>query len=223
MNFLIDLLYAGRSAHSLQYRVRLSPPRARTKCAPRFNHLYRCPEFASARPLAPLARHHHSEASRRYSPVFLPIDPLQNDFGAMFQAPGISLGSARFFRSRRVVETSLRFTHGLMDRFGSSIFGTTCAVIGGIAPISAVELSYPAAPDGYSLSFRSSCLPVSCRQARESDVILAIPLPMIPRAALVLRSALWRCAKCSSSNPRSRWVQPARIISAHMPNVMAPI
>jgi peptide/nickel transport system permease protein len=159
-----------------------------------------------------------------------PYDPLENDYGAMFQAPGGQhwLGTDSFGR-----DVLSRILYGsrtaLWVGFCSSLFGTTigalvgitCAYFGGKTDLFAqrfmdILLSFPL--------IVLALVVVAVLGSGIWNVILAISIPMIPRAALVVRSsalALRQMAfiEAALTLGSSHW----RVIFCHMaPNVMAP-
>jgi peptide/nickel transport system permease protein len=159
-----------------------------------------------------------------------PYDPLENDYGAMFQAPGGQhwLGTDSFGR-----DVLSRILYGsrtaLWVGFCSSLFGTTigalvgivCAYFGGKTDLFAqrfmdILLSFPL--------IVLALVVVAVLGSGIWNVILAISIPMIPRAALVVRSsalALRQMAfiEAALMLGSSHW----RVIFWHMaPNVMAP-
>ena len=159
-----------------------------------------------------------------------PYDPLENDYGAMFQAPGGQhwLGTDSFGR-----DVLSRILYGsrtaLWVGFCSSLCGTTigalvgiaCAYFGGKTDLFAqrfmdILLSFPL--------IVLALVVVAVLGSGIWNVILAISIPMIPRAALVVRSsalALRQMAfiEAALMLGASHW----RVIFWHMaPNVMAP-
>lgn len=162
--------------------------------------------------------------------VLAPYDPLENDYGAMFQAPGGQhwLGTDSFGR-----DVLSRILYGsrtaLWVGFCSSLCGTTigalvgivCAYFGGKTDLFAqrfmdILLSFPL--------IVLALVVVAVLGSGIWNVILAISIPMIPRAALVVRSsalALRQMAfiEAALMLGSSHW----RVIFWHMaPNVMAP-
>lgn len=162
--------------------------------------------------------------------VLAPYDPLENDYGAMFQAPGGQhwLGTDSFGR-----DVLSRILYGsrtaLWVGFCSSLCGTTigalvgiaCAYFGGKTDLFAqrfmdILLSFPL--------IVLALVVVAVLGSGIWNVILAISIPMIPRAALVVRSsalALRQMAfiEAALMLGASHW----RVIFWHMaPNVMAP-
>ena len=159
-----------------------------------------------------------------------PYDPLENDYGAMFQAPGARhwLGTDSFGR-----DVLSRILYGsrtaLWVGFCSSLFGTTigaligasCAYFGGkidllMQRLMDILLSFPL--------IVLALVVVAVLGSGVWNVILAISIPMIPRAALVVRSSALALRQMLFIEAAlilgsSHW----RIISRHLlPNVMAP-
>jgi peptide/nickel transport system permease protein len=159
-----------------------------------------------------------------------PYDPLENDYGAMFQAPGARhwLGTDSFGR-----DVLSRILYGsrtaLWVGFCSSLFGTTtgaligasCAYFGGkidllMQRLMDILLSFPL--------IVLALVVVAVLGSGVWNVILAISVPMIPRAALVVRSSALALRQMLFIEAAlilgsSHW----RIISRHLlPNVMAP-
>lgn len=159
-----------------------------------------------------------------------PYDPLENDYGAMFQAPGARhwFGTDSFGR-----DVLSRILYGsrtaLWVGFCSSLFGTTigaligasCAYFGGkidllMQRVMDILLSFPL--------IVLALVVVAVLGSGVWNVILAISIPMIPRAALVVRSSALALRQMLFIEAAlilgsSHW----RIISRHLlPNVMAP-
>jgi peptide/nickel transport system permease protein len=159
-----------------------------------------------------------------------PFDPLQNDYGAMLQAPGSNhwLGTDSFGR-----DVLSRLLYGsrtaLWVGFCSSLTGTTLGAIFGVSSAyfgGRVDLLMQRVMDIF-LSFPLIVLALAVVSIMGSgiwNVILAIAIPMIPRAALVLRSSALALrqtlfVEAAVTLGAGHW----RIIFRHMlPNVMAP-
>jgi peptide/nickel transport system permease protein len=159
-----------------------------------------------------------------------PYDPLENDYGAMFQAPGGQhwLGTDSFGR-----DVLSRILYGsrtaLWVGFCSSLFGTTIGALIGVACA-----YFGGKTDLFTQRFMDilpsfplivlALVVVAVLGSGIWNVILAISIPMIPRAALVVRSsalALRQMAfiEAALTLGSSHW----RVIFWHMaPNVMAP-
>jgi peptide/nickel transport system permease protein len=159
-----------------------------------------------------------------------PFDPLQNDYGAMLQAPGANhwLGTDSFGRdvlSRLLYGSRTALWVGFCSSlFGTSIgamIGVSCAYFGGwvdlfIQRFMDIILSFPL--------IVLALVVVAVLGSGIWNVILAIAIPMIPRAALVLRSsALALRQMLFVEAALTLGSSHARIIFRHMlPNVMAP-
>ena len=162
--------------------------------------------------------------------VLAPYDPLENDYGAMFQAPGGQhwLGTDSFGRDvlSRILYGSrtalwVGFCSSLCGTTIGALVGITCAYFGGKTDLFAqrfmdILLSFPL--------IVLALVVVAVLGSGIWNVILAISIPMIPRAALVVRSsalALRQMAfiEAALTLGSSHW----RVIFWHMaPNVMAP-
>ena len=159
-----------------------------------------------------------------------PYDPLENDFNAMLQAPGWHhwLGTDSFGR-----DVLSRILYGartaLWIGFCSSMIGTTAGTILGVTSGyfgGRVDLSMQRLMD-ILLSFPLIVLALVVVAIMGSgiwNVIFAIAVPMVPRAALVVRSSALALrqmlfVEAALTLGSSHW----RIIFRHMlPNVMAP-
>ena len=162
--------------------------------------------------------------------VLAPYDPLENDYGAMFQAPGGQhwLGTDSFGRDvlSRILYGSrtalwVGFCSSLCGTTIGALVGITCAYFGGKTDLFAqrfmdILLSFPL--------IVLALVVVAVLGSGIWNVVLAISIPMIPRAALVVRSsalALRQMAfiEAALTLGSSHW----RVIFWHMaPNVMAP-
>jgi peptide/nickel transport system permease protein len=165
-----------------------------------------------------------------FAGLVAPFDPLQNDYGAMLQAPGSNhwLGTDSFGR-----DVLSRLLYGsrtaLWVGFCSSLTGTTLGAIFGVSSAyfgGRVDILMQRMMD-ILLSFPLIVLALVVVAVMGSgiwNVILAIAIPMIPRAALVLRSSALALrqmlfVEAALTLGASAW----RIIFRHMlPNVMAP-
>jgi peptide/nickel transport system permease protein len=159
-----------------------------------------------------------------------PFDPLENNYGAMFRAPGAGhwLGTDSFGRdvlSRLLygARTALwiGFSSSLAGTGIGAIIGVSCAYFGG-----RVDLMLQRLMD-ILLSFPLIVLALVVVAVMGSgiwNVIFAIAVPMIPRAALVMRSSSLALrqmlfVEAALTLGAGHW----RIIFRHMlPNVMAP-
>jgi len=165
-----------------------------------------------------------------FAGLVAPYDPLDNDYGAMFQAPGAShwLGTDSFGRdvlSRLLYGSRTALWVGFCASFFGTtvgaIFGVSCAYFGG-----RVDLLMQRFMD-ILLSFPLIVLALAVVAVLGGgvwNVILAIAIPMIPRAALVVRSSALALrqmlfVEAALNLGSSHW----RVIFRHMlPNVMAP-
>jgi peptide/nickel transport system permease protein len=161
---------------------------------------------------------------------FAPFDPLENNYGAMFQAPsaGHWLGTDSFGRdvlSRLLygARTALwiGFSSSLAGTGIGAIIGVSCAYFGGRVDLFTQRLM------DILLSFPLIVLALVVVAVMGSgiwNVIFAIAVPMIPRAALVVRSTALALrqmlfVEAALTLGAGHW----RIIFRHMlPNVMAP-
>ncbi len=162
--------------------------------------------------------------------VVSPYDPLENDYGAMLQAPGLDhlLGTDSFGRdvlSRLLYGSRTALLVGFCASFagtsigaligvGSAYFGGRCDLL--TQRLMDILLSFPL--------IVLALVVVAVLGSGIWNVILAISIPMIPRAALVVRSSALALrqmlfVEAALTLGSSHW----RIISRHMlPNVMAP-
>lgn len=165
-----------------------------------------------------------------FAGIVAPYDPLDNDYGAMFQAPGAAhwLGTDSFGRDvlSRLLYGSrtalwVGFCASLFGTTLGAIFGVSCAYFGGRVDLVMqrfmdVLLSFPLIVLALTV--------VAILGGGVWNVILAIAIPMIPRAALVVRSSALALrqmlfVEAALTLGASHW----RIIFRHMlPNVMAP-
>ena len=159
-----------------------------------------------------------------------PYDPLDIDYGAMLQAPGAGhwFGTDAFGRdvlSRLLFGSRTALWVGFCSSFAGTslgaIIGVSCAYFGG-----RVDLFMQRAMD-ILLSFPLIVLAlavVAIMGAGIWNVILAISIPMIPRAALVVRSsALALRQMLFVEAALTLGSSHSRVIFRHMlPNVMAP-
>jgi peptide/nickel transport system permease protein len=165
-----------------------------------------------------------------FAPALAPYDPVAADFGAMLQAPSAAhpLGTDSFGR-----DVLSRLVYGsrtaLLVGFGSAVLGATLGAIIGVGSayfggridlllqrIMDVFLSFPLIVLALALvAILGNSIP---------NVILAITVPMIPRAALVIRSSALAIREMPYVDAaRAAGFGHRRIIFRHMlPNVMAP-
>jgi peptide/nickel transport system permease protein len=159
-----------------------------------------------------------------------PYDPLETDYAAMFQIPGAHhwLGTDSFGR-----DVLSRILYGsrtaLWVGFCSSLSGTTIGALIGVSSAyfgGKTDLFMQRLMD-VMLSFPLIVLAlvvVAVLGSGISNVILAIAIPMVPRAALVLRSSALALrqmlfVEAALTLGAGHW----RVILRHMlPNVMAP-
>jgi peptide/nickel transport system permease protein len=159
-----------------------------------------------------------------------PYDPLAVDFGAMLAAPSGAhwLGTDAFGR-----DVLSRLIYGsrtaLLVGFGSAILGATLGAIVGVGSAyfgGRVDLLLQRFMDVF-LSFPLIVLALALVAVLGNtipNVIMAITVPMIPRAALVIRSSALSIREMPYVDAaRAAGFGHARIIMRHMlPNVMAP-
>jgi peptide/nickel transport system permease protein len=159
-----------------------------------------------------------------------PYHPLDIDYAAMLQAPGMShwLGTDSFGRdvlSRLLYGSRTALWVGFCSSFAGTslgaIIGVSCAYFGG-----RIDLFMQRGMD-ILLSFPLIILALTVVAVMGPgvwNVILAISIPMIPRAALVVRSsALALRQMLFVEAALTLGSSHARIIFRHMlPNVMAP-
>ena len=159
-----------------------------------------------------------------------PYDPLATNYAAMFNPPGANhwFGTDAFGRDvlSRILYGS-RTALGI--GFSSSLFGTTLGAIIGVASAyygGRIDLVIQRFMD-LLLSFPLIVLAlvvVAILGSGTTNVILAITVPMIPRAALVVRSSALSLRQTPFVDAaRALGFSHRRIIFRHMlPNVMAP-
>lgn len=189
-------------------------------------------EFARARPLggAGAAVILLMIAAALLASVLAPYDPLENDYGAMLQAPGAHhwLGTDSFGRDvlSRLLYGSrtalwVGFCSSLAGTILGALIGASCAYFGGkvdllIQRLMDILLSFPL--------IVLALVVVAVLGSGVENVILAISIPMIPRAALVVRSSALALRQMPFVEAAlvlgsGHW----RIIARHiLPNVMAP-
>jgi peptide/nickel transport system permease protein len=159
-----------------------------------------------------------------------PYDPLAVDFGAMLAAPSTAhwLGTDAFGR-----DVLSRLIHGsrtaLLVGFGSAVVGATLGAVIGVGSAyfgGRLDLLLQRFMDIF-LSFPLIVLALALVAVLGNsipNVILAITVPMIPRAALVIRSSALAIREMPYVDAaRAAGFGHARIILRHMlPNVIAP-
>jgi peptide/nickel transport system permease protein len=159
-----------------------------------------------------------------------PYDPLAVDFGSMLAAPSMThwLGTDAFGR-----DVLSRLIYGsrtaLIVGFGAAFFGATLGAVLGVASAyfaGRIDLYLQRVMDVF-ISFPLIILAlamVSILGNNLPNLITAITIPMIPRAALVIRSSALSVREMPYVDAaRAAGFGHARIIMRHMlPNVMAP-
>jgi len=159
-----------------------------------------------------------------------PYDPLATDYGAMLAAPSAShwLGTDAFGR-----DVLTRIFYGsrtaMLVGFVSAVIGATVGAVIGVASAyfgGKVDLAIQRVMDIF-LAFPLIILAlavVSILGNGIENVIVAITIPMIPRAALVARSSALAIREMPYVDAaRAAGFRHRRIIMRHMlPNVMAP-
>jgi peptide/nickel transport system permease protein len=161
--------------------------------------------------------------------VIAPYDPLATDYGAMLAPPsaGHWLGTDAFGR-----DVLSRIIHGsrtaMLVGFACAFFGATIGAVIGVTSAyfaGRVDLLIQRIMDIF-LAFPLIILAlavVSILGTGVTNVILAITIPMIPRAALVARSSALAIRELPYVDAaRAAGFRHRRIIMRHMlPNVMA--
>ncbi|HEY8369185.1 MAG TPA: ABC transporter permease [Thermodesulfobacteriota bacterium] len=164
------------------------------------------------------------------APWIAPYDPLETDYAAMLAAPSADhwLGTDAFGR-----DVLSRIIYGartaLLVGFGASVIGTTVGSVVGVASTyfgGKIDLLVQRLMD-ILLSFPIIVLAmavVAVLGTGATNVILAIAIPMIPRAARVIRSSALAIREMPYVDAaRALGFGPTRIIFRHMlPNVVAP-
>jgi len=162
--------------------------------------------------------------------VIAPYDPLATDYGAMLARPsnGHWLGTDAFGR-----DVLTRILYGsrtaMLVGFACAFFGATIGAVIGVASAyfaGKVDLIVQRVMDIF-LAFPLIILAlavVSILGTGIQNVIMAITIPMIPRAALVARSSALAIRELPYVDAaRAAGFRHRRIILRHMlPNVMAP-
>jgi len=162
--------------------------------------------------------------------VIAPYDPLAVDFGAMLGPPSTEhwLGTDAFGRDvlSRIIYGSRT---ALIVGFGAAFFGATAGAILGVASAyfaGRIDLYLQRVMDIF-ISFPLIILAlamVAILGNNLPNLITAITIPMVPRAALVIRSSALSVREMPYVDAaRAAGFSHARIILRHMlPNVMAP-
>jgi peptide/nickel transport system permease protein len=162
--------------------------------------------------------------------VISPYDPLATDYGAMLARPSMAhwLGTDAYGR-----DVLSRILYGsrtaMIVGFACAVFGATAGAIIGVASAyfaGKVDLLIQRVMDIF-LAFPLIILAlavVAILGTGMTNVILAITIPMIPRAALVTRSSALAIREMPYVDAaRAAGFRHLRIIMRHMlPNVMAP-
>ncbi len=165
-----------------------------------------------------------------FATVISPYDPLAVDFAAMLAQPSAHhwLGTDPFGR-----DVMSRLIYGsrtaLIVGFGAAFFGATLGAVLGVASAyfaGRIDLYLQRVMDVF-ISFPLIILAlamVSILGNNLPNLITAITIPMIPRAALVIRSSALSIREMPYVDAaRAAGFGHARIILRHMlPNVMAP-
>jgi peptide/nickel transport system permease protein len=162
--------------------------------------------------------------------VLAPYDPLATDYGAMLAAPSRAhwLGTDAFGRDvlSRIIYGSrtamlVGFSCAFLGATLGSVLGVTSAYFGGridlwLQRLMDVFLAFPLIILALAV--------VSILGTGITNVIVAIMIPMIPRAALVTRSSALAIREMPYIDAaRAAGYRHRRIILRHMlPNVMAP-
>jgi peptide/nickel transport system permease protein len=162
--------------------------------------------------------------------LFAPYDPLATDYGAMLAAPNRAhwLGTDAFGRdvlSRLIYGSRTAMLVGFSCAFMGATFGVVIGVTSAYFA-GKVDLIIQRVMDIF-LSFPLIILAlavVAILGTGITNVILAITIPMIPRAALVARSSALAIREMPYVDAaRTAGYRHRRIILRHMaPNVMAP-
>ena len=162
--------------------------------------------------------------------IIAPFDPLQNNYGAMFHAPGAThwLGTDSFGRdvlSRLLYGSRTALWVGFSSSFFATtvgaVLGVTCAYFGGkvdlvLQRLLDILISFPL--------IVLALVVVALLGSGIWNVIVAIAIPMIPRAALVVRSSSLALRQMLFVEAAlTLGAGHARVILRHMlPNVVAP-
>jgi peptide/nickel transport system permease protein len=164
------------------------------------------------------------------APLLAPHDPLANDYSAMLAPPGIGHWLGTDAHGRDVLSRMIYGSRtALLVGFGSSLLGATLGAVFGVVSAyfgGRVDLLLQRLMDVFlslPLIVLALAMVVILGTGTE-NVILAITVPMIPRAALVVRSSSLAIREMPYVDAaRAAGFGHARIIFRHMlPNVMAP-
>ena len=165
-----------------------------------------------------------------FAGVLAPYDPLSVDFGAMLAAPSAAhwLGTDAFGR-----DVLSRLIYGsrtaLLVGFGAAVLGATLGAVLGVGSAyfgGLIDLYLQRLMDIF-LSFPLIILALALVAILGNSIpnlIIAITIPMIPRAALVIRSSALTIREMPYVDAaRAAGFGHLRIIMRHMlPNVVAP-
>jgi peptide/nickel transport system permease protein len=189
-------------------------------------------EFCWARPLGALGALVIAImlATALFAPVIAPYDPEGVDFGAMLMAPSAShwLGTDAFGRdvlARLIFGSRTALTVG----FAASLLGASIGAIIGVGSAyfaGRIDLYLQRVMDIF-LSFPLIILALALVAILGNSIpnlIMAITIPMVPRAALVIRSSALAIREMAFVDAaRAAGFGHTRIVLRHMlPNVMAP-
>jgi peptide/nickel transport system permease protein len=164
------------------------------------------------------------------APLFAPYDPLVTDYGAMLSPPSWAhwLGTDAFGRDvlSRIIYGSRT---AMLVGFSCALLGATLGAIIGVASAyfgGRIDLVIQRVMDIF-LAFPLIILALAVVAILGTgllNVIVAIAIPMIPRAALVTRSSALAIREMPYVDAaRAAGYRHRRIIGRHMlPNVMAP-
>jgi peptide/nickel transport system permease protein len=164
------------------------------------------------------------------APMFAPYDPLATDYEAMLAAPSRAhwLGTDAFGRDvlSRIIYGSRT---AMLIGFSCALLGATLGAVIGVASAyfgGRVDLAIQRVMDIF-LAFPLIILALAVVAILGTglvNVIVAITIPMIPRAALVTRSSALAIREMPYIDAaRAAGYRHGRIIGRHMlPNVMAP-
>ena len=172
-----------------------------------------------------------------FAPWIVPFEPLANDFGVQFTAPGwpYLMGTDEWGRDilSRVIAGSrtalfVGFTCAIVGATAGLVLGVASAYWGGTTDlimqrIMDVFLAFPLIVLALAIVTISRAYQVSAEDS-VYFVIIAITIPFIPRCARVVRSSALSIREIPYIDAaRANGYSDARIILRHMvPNVMAP-
>ena len=165
-----------------------------------------------------------------FAPQIAPYDPEENDFEAMFAAPGLDhlLGTDEFGRDifSRIVYGArtamlIGFVCAFAASFGGLLVGVTSAYFGG-----KVDILIQRVVDVF-IAFPSIILALAIVAVLGTDlyfVMIAITIPLLPNCARVVRASALSIREIPYIDAaRACGYSHLRIVLRHMaPNVMAP-